>query len=219
MSETYYTPSEARICIDFCNAATKRPRPDGSFMSMEEADAAFSRWLATHDAEVRAGVVAEEPELRDARWSTEDRRAALGEAAGRWAVQDMHDRITRRDQDLYAMGARQGFALGAEWWKLRHPLTPEPQSLTPEEINALPIGSVVMTETHVDRFGAYEQRVWQKFGGDPDWQFGVPRHEWQSTDGGFERVGNAERHRGQFGFNGRVTLLWVPVKQEGEVRD
>lgn len=57
-----YTPTEARICIDFCNAAIKRPAPDGSLMSMEEADAAFSRWLAAHDAEVRAGVVAEEPE-------------------------------------------------------------------------------------------------------------------------------------------------------------
>ena len=38
-------PSEARVCIDFCNAATKRRRPDGSFMSMEEADAAFSRFI------------------------------------------------------------------------------------------------------------------------------------------------------------------------------
>ncbi|MDY0984609.1 hypothetical protein SOM10_11955 [Microbacterium sp. CFBP9023] len=52
MSE--YTPTEARICIDFCNAATKRAQADGSFMSMEEADAAFSRWLVAHDAEVRA---------------------------------------------------------------------------------------------------------------------------------------------------------------------
>lgn len=50
MSE--YTPTEARICIDFCNAATKRAQSDGSFMSMEDADAAFSRWLAAHDAEV-----------------------------------------------------------------------------------------------------------------------------------------------------------------------
>lgn len=41
-----YTPTEARVCIDFCNAATKRVQPDGSFMSMEDADAAFSRWLA-----------------------------------------------------------------------------------------------------------------------------------------------------------------------------
>lgn len=67
MSE--YTPTEARICIDFCNAATKRAQADGSFMSMEEADAAFSRWLAAHDAEVRAGVVAEEPE-----WETTTER-------------------------------------------------------------------------------------------------------------------------------------------------
>lgn len=96
---------------------------------------------------------------------------------------------------------------------------PEARSLTPDEINALPIGSVVMTETIIESFGAYEQRVWQKFGGGPDWQFGMPRHEWQSTDGGFERVDNADRHRGQFGFNRRVTLLWVPVKQEGETGD
>lgn len=48
-----YTPTEARVCIDFCNAAVKRRQPDGSFMDMEEADAAFSRWLAAHDEAVR----------------------------------------------------------------------------------------------------------------------------------------------------------------------
>lgn len=57
MSE--YIPTEARICIDFCNAATKRAQADGSFMSMEDADAAFSRWLAAHDAEMRAENVTE----------------------------------------------------------------------------------------------------------------------------------------------------------------
>lgn len=47
-----YTPTEARVCVDFCNAAIQRRQPDGSFMSMEEADAAFSRWLAEHDRQV-----------------------------------------------------------------------------------------------------------------------------------------------------------------------
>ncbi|HWU30211.1 MAG TPA: hypothetical protein VN041_14100 [Microbacterium sp.] len=55
-----YTPSEARICIDFCTAAVRRGRPDGSFMSMEEADAAFFRWLAAHDAQKRAEWEAEQ---------------------------------------------------------------------------------------------------------------------------------------------------------------
>ena len=49
-----YTPGEARIRIDYCNAAIKRSQPDGTFWSMEDADAAFGRWLAAHDAEVSA---------------------------------------------------------------------------------------------------------------------------------------------------------------------
>lgn len=92
----------------------------------------------------------------------------------------------------------------------------ERSGLTPEQINALPVGAVVMTETDPATFGVYEQRVWQKFGGVPEWQFGFPRHEWQSTDGGFEQVGQSDRHRGQFGFNRRVTLLWMPVNENGE---
>ena len=59
-------------------------------------------------------------------WSAEDRREALGEALRRWSVQAQRDRVDQRDQDLYGMGARQGFALGAEWWKVSHP-SPEPQ--------------------------------------------------------------------------------------------
>ncbi|OIU88624.1 hypothetical protein [Microbacterium sp. AR7-10] len=90
--------------------------------------------------------------------------------------------------------------------------------LTPEDINALPVGAVVMTETNPATFGVYEQRVWQKFGGVPEWQFGFPRHEWQSTDGGFERVGQPDYLRGRFGFNRHVTLLWVPVN-ENETTD
>ena len=58
-----YTPSEARICIDFCNAAVKRPSTDGTFMSMEEADAAFTRWLVEHDR-----LVAERAWEAGARW-------------------------------------------------------------------------------------------------------------------------------------------------------
>lgn len=49
--QTPYTPSEARVCIDFCNAAMKRRQPDGSFMDMEDADEAFSRFIAQVRAE------------------------------------------------------------------------------------------------------------------------------------------------------------------------
>lgn len=59
-------------------------------------------------------------------WSTEDRREALAEGLRRWSVQSQHDRVEQRDHDLYGMGARQGFALGAEWWKSTH-AAPEPQ--------------------------------------------------------------------------------------------
>lgn len=41
-----YTPTEGRICIDFCNAAVQRKGPSGERLTMEEADAAFDRWLA-----------------------------------------------------------------------------------------------------------------------------------------------------------------------------
>lgn len=66
----------------------------------------------------------------------------------------------------------------------------EPRIMSREELNALPIGSVIMTFTDPERFGLYEQRVWEKFGGAREWQFGNPKHEWQCTDGGFVRVGN-----------------------------
>lgn len=59
-----YTPSTARVCIDFCNAAIQRRQPDGSFMTMEEADAAFDRWMA----DVRASVLAEQGEPEGRRW-------------------------------------------------------------------------------------------------------------------------------------------------------
>lgn len=166
----------------------------------------FDRWLAAHDAEVRAGVAprlaAIEKFLSDAEevGRITDPAERFGTPAEKAA--GVVDRAWRD-------GLRKILAAGVVAEE------PESRSLTPEEINALPVGSVVMTETDVVRFGAYEQRVWQKLGGQPDWQFGVPRHEWQSTDGGFERVGELARLRGRFGFNRRVTLLWVPVKQEG----
>lgn len=77
----------------------------------------------------------------------------------------------------------------------------------PPSLDSLPIGSVVMTET-LRSFGALEQRVWQKFGGAPDWQFGIPRHDWQSTDGGFVRVGDPAAG---LAFNRRFTVLYVPA--------
>lgn len=61
-----YVPSEARVSIDYCNAAVKRSRPDGSFMSMEEADAAFTRFLAkVWDAGFDAGHYVNDEESRD----------------------------------------------------------------------------------------------------------------------------------------------------------
>lgn len=89
--------------------------------------------------------------------------------------------------------------------------TAEPRYMTVDEINALPIGSVVMTVTDPAEFGLYEQRVWQKFGGTPDWQFGVPRHEWQSTDGGFARHEPRTRERGPvFAENRKLVVLYLP---------
>lgn len=67
---TDYTTTEARICIDFCNAAVKRAAPDGSFMSMEDADAAFTCWLAAHDAEKRAEWEAERQGTEEPEWET-----------------------------------------------------------------------------------------------------------------------------------------------------
>ncbi|UOQ58113.1 hypothetical protein MUN78_04505 [Leucobacter allii] len=81
--------------------------------------------------------------------------------------------------------------------------------LSPAEVQALPVGSVVMTETDPAVFGAYEQRVWQRFGGEPDWQFRSPRHEWQSTDGGFQRVEDRDWPP-VFSNNRRVRLLYTP---------
>ncbi len=57
---------------------------------------------------------------------------------------------------------------------------------TAEDMDALPVGSVVMTLMTVE---PYEHRIWQKFGGSREWLSGWPRHEWQATDGGFVRVG------------------------------
>jgi hypothetical protein len=66
----------------------------------------------------------------------------------------------------------------------------EARYMSNDELNSLPVGSVIMTVTEPESFGLYEQRIWEKFGGVQEWQFGMPRHEWQSTDGGFVRVGN-----------------------------
>jgi hypothetical protein len=60
-------------------------------------------------------------------WSTEDRREALREALTRWTGPS-HDRLEQRDHDLYGQGARQGFVLGAEWWKLTRAAHPSPEA-------------------------------------------------------------------------------------------
>lgn len=79
----------------------------------------------------------------------------------------------------------------------------EARTMTAAELNALPIGSVIMTVTEPASFGFYEQRVWQKFGGSREWQFGVERHDWQSTDGGIIRVGNAPDF-----YNRKIVVLF-----------
>lgn len=79
-------------------------------------------WPETRDAILAQYVRRSEvPEPSAEGWSTEDRREALAEGLRRWSVQGQHDRVEQRDHDLYGMGARQGFALGAEWWKASHP--------------------------------------------------------------------------------------------------
>ncbi len=80
------------------------------------------------------------------------------------------------------------------------------QITTPEELDALPVGSVVMTETRRGFGGGYEQRVWMRHGGQ-----GSPLiHDWQSTDGGFQRVGEPEHARGMWAVNRNVTVLYRP---------
>lgn len=55
---------------------------------------------------------------------------------------------------------------------------------TAEQMNALPIGSVVLSTD--PRQSA--SRAWFKYGRLPEFQFGNERFEWQSTDGGFIRT-------------------------------
>ena len=45
-NDEQYVPSEARVCIDYCNAAIARKGPGGAKVTMEEADQAFDRFLA-----------------------------------------------------------------------------------------------------------------------------------------------------------------------------
>ncbi len=84
--------------------------------------------------------------------------------------------------------------------------------MTKAEIDALPVGSVVMTETDPETFGVYEQRVWMRHGGHGDWQFPqYKRHDWQATDGGFQRMG--EQYGSGFACNRIVTVLYRPDQQ------
>lgn len=82
---------------------------------------------------------------------------------------------------------------------------------TTDELDALPVGSVVMTETNPVTFGVYEQRVWMRHGGVGDWQFPqFKRHDWQSTDGGFQEMDAPVHVRGLWTTNRRVTVLYRP---------
>ena len=59
-NDEQYVPSEARVCIDYCNAAIARKGPGGEKVTMEEADQAFDRFLAR----VRRDAVANCPNCR-----------------------------------------------------------------------------------------------------------------------------------------------------------
>ncbi len=74
--------------------------------------------------------------------------------------------------------------------------------VTPDD---LPVGSVVMTET-LDGFGSLERRVWMRHGGGDSGLL----HDWQSTDGGFQRMGAAPHARDLWALNRRVIVLYRP---------
>ena len=57
-----YTPTTEEV-RDYIRAADRVTAH--TFSGSSDSVEAFDRWLAAHDAEVRAGVVAEEPEWED----------------------------------------------------------------------------------------------------------------------------------------------------------
>jgi len=148
-----------------------------------------------------------------AEWPCDERRARAG------ATPNLHDLIAEAERWPEPAGVKPAAAPADLISRLAAALT-KPERLPsidpflePAEVAALPVGSVVMTETDAEVFGVYEQRVWQKFGGVPEWQFQHPRHDWQSTDGGFVRVGDSERHGAPvFAMSRRVRLLYAPVQ-------
>lgn len=81
-----YTPSEARVCIDYCNAAIRRKGPGGQRVDIEEADAAFGRFIEAvkRDAarEALDGLAAEAREGIVNRETTWGRGQSIASAAG-----------------------------------------------------------------------------------------------------------------------------------------
>jgi hypothetical protein len=64
MSE--YTPTTEEMRALYTAERLDGPHLDGfPAPTIQQAEAEFDRWLAAHDADVRAGVVAEEPTAHD----------------------------------------------------------------------------------------------------------------------------------------------------------
>lgn len=100
MSADEYTPTteEVRDYIRTADRVTAH-----MFAAGADSVEAFDRWLAAHDAEVRAGVVAEEPEWEVGYQLTQDDGASIGTG---WpyptveeAARDGHRRATETNED------------------------------------------------------------------------------------------------------------------------
>lgn len=78
--------------------------------------------------------------------------------------------------------------------------------LSPAQVHALPVGSVIMTETDPEVFGVYEQRVYHRLGGESGWQYMTSRYERPLREGGLQQI---EELRGFCGGQ-RVRLLYTP---------
>lgn len=161
-----------------------------------DADNPDDEDFAIADAVLAAGFHRSEvPEPSAEAWSTEDRREALAEGLRRWSIEGQHDRVDQRDHDLYGMGARQGFALGAEWWKSTRAAL-EPHG---EPSDAL-IERYLLEEWKHERWGYGDDDV-------PRCECGERLHE-----GDHGPVRSLEQHRV------RVSFAAAAVTEQGENR-
>jgi hypothetical protein len=196
------TPSEGEREAAFARIRAKLDRiPDSDAVTLDKADV---RAVLTPPAPVdREKLIAEAIDAANVRITADDDYSVLDDEQAEARALGFN-----QAQDIIEPYVEQLAALAVSPAPARDESL-EPEWLSPHEVRALPVGSVVMTETDPESFGVYEQRVWQRFGGAPDWQFQHSRYEWQSTDGGFVRVSDAERGPA-FAVNRRVTLLYSP---------